>query len=108
MKRQQPAHRDMFLRHEPQHAIALEPLARPADEFRDDPKVVGLAAVHGRIRDDPVVTHRLVNKLMSRNYGEYDLIKNGPAPLQENIGVREYEEALEEKEILRELNGLIT
>ncbi len=54
-----------------------------------------------------VVTQRLVNKLMSKNYAEYDLIKNGP-PIDDKPSVRDYHEELEEREILEELNGLFT
>lgn len=48
---------------------------------------------------------RLVNKLMSRNYAEYVSIQK---PIEEKpaISRTEYEEALEEKDILEELNGM--
>lgn len=47
---------------------------------------------------------RLLNKLMSRNYAEYDLIASGPAvsePKKEDPT-----DSLEEQAILNELNGL--
>lgn len=47
---------------------------------------------------------RLINKVMSRNYAEYDLIVNGPreAPPKKEDPISQQEE----QEILDELNGL--
>jgi hypothetical protein len=52
-------------------------------------------------------THKLTNKLMSRNFAEYDLVRKGPPKEKEQIEFSEYEEELEEEEILTELNGMI-
>lgn len=49
-------------------------------------------------------THTLINKLMSKNFAEYDLIKKGPPKGEPGIdedGVSKEEE----QEILNELNG---
>lgn len=55
-----------------------------------------------------LVVHRLVNKIMSRNYGEYDLVKNGPAIEQKSaLSFSEYQEMMEEKEILNDLNSML-
>lgn len=52
--------------------------------------------------------HKLVNKLMSRNFGEYQLIAHGPPEIkQEAISFDEYEEQHEEDQILSELNGVV-
>ena len=47
---------------------------------------------------------RLVNKLMSRSYAEYDLVKRGPAPAQE---FKQDPESADEHDVLKELNGMI-
>lgn len=54
-----------------------------------------------------VTCQKLMNKLMSRNYAEYDLVKRGPKAVPERKSQSEYEEELEESQILAELNGTI-
>ena len=51
-----------------------------------------------------IQNQRLVNKLMSRNYAEYEQAQK---PLEPRVVVKEFEEAAEEQDILRELNGMI-
>jgi len=50
---------------------------------------------------------RLVNKLMSRNFAEYNAVINPPTEVASNLTHKEYEEAKEEQAILDELNGMI-
>lgn len=50
---------------------------------------------------------RLVNKLMSRNFAEYDYVIHKPKEDSKIKSHREYESELEEQEILSELNGLL-
>lgn len=52
-----------------------------------------------------VQNQRLVDKLMSRNYAEYDLVKQGPPPRRE-VPV-DTEAIREEADILAELNGFV-
>ncbi len=53
-----------------------------------------------------IYTHKLINKLMSKNFAEYDLVTKGPkSPEKEVLSFSEYQDDLEEKEILAELNG---
>jgi hypothetical protein len=50
-------------------------------------------------------TQKLINKIMSKNYAEYELIKSGPKQVEPKLP-----DPLEEelnKEILNELNGLM-
>lgn len=55
-----------------------------------------------------IQNNKLVNKLMSKNFAEYDLVKNGPPKAEkEVVGFSEYEETLEDKEYLAELNGQV-
>jgi hypothetical protein len=49
--------------------------------------------------------HRLVNKLMSRNYQEYDFVKSGPPPKEEPVV--DLESEAEEVAILNELNSFV-
>jgi len=48
---------------------------------------------------------RLVNKLMSKDYAEYSLIQRGPPPKESPIN---QETEIEEKEILDQLNAMIS
>lgn len=48
---------------------------------------------------------KMINKLMSKNYAEYDLVKSGPPPVE--IKPENPFSAHEEQAILDELNGLI-
>lgn len=55
-----------------------------------------------------IYTHKLINKLMSKNFLEYDQIANKPAQEEpQRVSFDEYEDAHEEQEILRELNGMV-
>ncbi len=49
--------------------------------------------------------HKLVNKLMCRDFAEYKAVKRGPGP----VGVPYVDETsvIQEQEILNELNGMI-
>lgn len=50
--------------------------------------------------------HTLINKLMSRNFAEYDLVKKGPAKVNQFEALDEEAEQ-ENQSILSELNGLL-
>lgn len=53
-----------------------------------------------------VQNQKLVNKLMSRNFAEYDMVLHKPK-VQEVKSHRDYESDIEEREILAELNGML-
>lgn len=50
--------------------------------------------------------HRLVNKLMSKNFAEYNAIISGPEPVAPRPPDLEAEH--EEQEILKELNSMVS
>lgn len=52
-----------------------------------------------------IQVHRLVNKLMCRNFAEYNQIIN-PEPLMKRE-VFDFSQAREQEEILSELNGML-
>lgn len=55
-----------------------------------------------------IYTHKLINKIMSKNFAEYDLVTKGPPPPEkEAVGFSDYQDTLEEEEILAELNGQV-
>jgi len=66
--------------------------------------LIGLNIYQGWFFSNQIQT--LVDKVMSRDFAEYNLIKEGP---QEKIlkSHDEYEEDIEERDILKELNGMI-
>ena len=49
-------------------------------------------------------THKLVNKLMSRNYAEYNYVK---APLASVPKTQDFESVNQNEEVLQELNAMI-
>lgn len=50
--------------------------------------------------------HRLVNKLMSKDFAEYNAVVNGPQP--PSVRPVDLEAVAEEEDILKELNAMVS